>query len=58
MLFKYFTDKDSKKSIAVNPNNVKYVIDSGYGPIIVFVGGVTVTVSENYLEVVAQLSVE
>lgn len=55
-MFKYFTDKDSKKSVAINPNNVKYVIDSGYGPTIVFVDGIVITVNESYLDVVARLS--
>ena len=56
MLFKYFTDKESKVSVAINPNNVKYVIDSPMGAKITFVDGIVITVTDPYLDVVARLS--
>lgn len=56
MLFKYFTDKDSNNSIAVNPNNVLYVKELGIGTTISFVDGSYVLVKELYLETVTRLS--
>jgi hypothetical protein len=56
MLFKYFTDKDSKISIAVNPNNVLCVKEVAYGTTICFVDSSYITVTEAYLETVTRLS--
>lgn len=56
MLFKYFTDKDSKISVAINPNNVMCVKEIGYGTTICFLDGSYVVVTEGYLETVTRLS--
>lgn len=56
MKFKYFTDKDTGKSVAVNPDNVKCVKELGYGTTICFFGGEYITVKEEYMESVTRLS--
>jgi hypothetical protein len=56
MMLKYFTDKDSGISIAVNPNTVYCVKETGYGTTICFVNNVYITVNESYLDTVARLS--
>jgi len=56
MLFKYFTDKDTNKSIAVNPNTVYSIKETGYGTTICFVNDVYITVTESYLETTTRLS--
>lgn len=56
MLFKYFTEKETKKSVAVNPNTVKYVFDFGLGAQIVFVDGTYLIVEGSYLNTVTILS--
>jgi hypothetical protein len=56
MLFKYFTDKDVNQSIAVNPENVLCVKETGYGTKIIFTDSSYVTVVESYMESVTRLS--
>lgn len=56
MILKYFTDKDTKKSVAVNPSGVKCVMETGYATKIIFDDGMVVNVEENYKEVVAVLN--
>lgn len=56
MLFKYFTDKDSNISVAVNPNNVLCVKEVDYGTTICFLDNSYIVVNENYLETVTRLS--
>jgi hypothetical protein len=56
MKFKYFIDKDSGKSVAVNPDNVKYVKDSTYGPTLVFFDAEYIVLTDDYMEVVTRLS--
>jgi len=55
-MFYYFTDKDSGISIAVNPDNVYCVKETGYETTICFVNNVYITVKESYLDTVARLS--
>ena len=55
-MLKYFVDKDTKQSIAVNPNAVKIVRDSPVGAKIVLNDGSYVIVTDSYLEVVARLN--
>lgn len=56
MVLKYFTDVDTKKSVAVNPNSVKCVMQTGYATKIIFDDGIVVNVEEDYKEVVAVLN--
>jgi hypothetical protein len=55
MKFKYFTNKDSGQSVAVNPDNVKYVKDSTYGTTIVFYDAEIIVVTDSYMDVVARM---
>jgi hypothetical protein len=55
-MFRYFTDKDSGISIAVNPDNVYCVKETGYGTTICFVNNVYTVVTESYLDTVARLN--
>jgi hypothetical protein len=55
-MFVYFTDKDAKISVAVNPQNVMCVKDVGYGTTLCFVDSSYVVVTESYLNTVARLS--
>jgi hypothetical protein len=55
-MLKFFTEKDTRKSVAVNQNNVKYVLDFGLGPKIVFVDGEYIIVADSYLDTVARLN--
>jgi hypothetical protein len=55
-MFKYFTDKETNQSIAVNPSRVKYVRDFGMGPKLVFDDGSYIIVMESYLDAVARLN--
>lgn len=55
-MLKYFIDKDSQISIAINPNNVMCVKEVGYGTTIIFVDSSYVVVTDSYLETVARLS--
>jgi hypothetical protein len=54
--FKYFTNKDSGRSVAVNPDTVKCVKDSPVGATIVFTDSEYIIVTDNYLDVVSRLS--
>jgi ethanolamine utilization cobalamin adenosyltransferase len=56
MLFKYFIDKDTKTSVSVNPNRVKYVRETEYGTKIVFDDGSYVVVDEDFLGTTTRLS--
>lgn len=58
MRFKYFKDKDSGRSVAINSDLVKYIIDSSYGPMIGFIDSSVLTIDGNYFDVVAELSAE
>jgi hypothetical protein len=55
-MLKYFTDKETRTSYAVNPTSVKYVVDFGLGPKIVFNDGSYIIVMESYLDTVARLN--
>ena len=55
-MIKYFTNKETKTSVAVNPSKVIYVADTGYGPKIIFDGGIYIIVAETYVETVARLN--
>jgi hypothetical protein len=55
-MLKYFHDKDVKISIAVNPDTVYCVKETGYGTLICFVNNTYITVEESYLDTVARLS--
>jgi uncharacterized protein YlzI (FlbEa/FlbD family) len=55
-MFVYFTDKDNGISIAVNPDNVYCIKETGYGTTICFVNNVYIVVTESYLDVVARLN--
>jgi hypothetical protein len=56
MKLKYFVEKETKQHMAVNPNTVYAVKETGYGTTICFVNDVYITVTESYLEVVAKLN--
>lgn len=56
MKFKFFTDKNTKQSVAVNKENVLYVYEFGLGPKIVFIDGSYIIVTDPYLDVVAALN--
>jgi hypothetical protein len=55
-MFEYFTELETGKSVAVNRNNVMYVLDFGLGPKIVFTNGSYIVVKDSYLETVARLN--
>ena len=57
MLFKYFFEKNTNSSIAINPQNVKFLreLPDG-GCIISFVDGKEVWVTDPYLETTTRLS--
>jgi hypothetical protein len=55
-MLKHFTDKDSRISVAVNPNNVMNVKEVGYGTTICFVDSSYIVVTESFLETVARLN--
>jgi hypothetical protein len=56
MKFKYFTNKDTSQSVAVNPDNVKYVKESPIGTTLVFDDGEYILVTDEYMQVVTRLS--
>lgn len=56
MKFKYFTNKDSNQSVAVNPDNVKYVKESPIGTTLVFDDGEYIVVTDGYMDVATRLS--
>jgi hypothetical protein len=57
MLFKYFSEKNTNSSIAINPRNVKYLREiSDGGCIISFVDGKEVRVADPYMETATRLS--
>lgn len=56
MMLKYFTEKDSNQSYAINPNFVKYVQDFDMGPKIVFNDSTYIIVTDSYLDTVARLN--
>ena len=57
MLFKYFFEKNTNSSIAINPQNVKFLRElSEGGCIISFVDGKEVRVAEPYMESATRLS--
>jgi hypothetical protein len=55
-MFKFFVDKETKQSVAVNPSRVKYVRDFGQGPKLVFDDGSYIIVTDSYLDTVARLN--
>ena len=56
MMFKYFTDKDTNQSVAINPQNVLCVKEIGHGTKIIFNDSSYVTVVESQMEAVTRLS--
>jgi uncharacterized protein YlzI (FlbEa/FlbD family) len=56
MKFKYFTNKDSGQSVAVNPETVKYVKESPVGTTLIFCDGEYILLTDQYMEVVTRLS--
>ena len=56
MKFKYFTNKDSGHSVAVNPDAVKYVKDSPIGTTLIFADAEYILVTDEYMQVVTRLS--
>jgi uncharacterized protein YlzI (FlbEa/FlbD family) len=56
MKFKYFTNKDTGHSLAVNPDTVKYVKDVPVGTTLVFYDGEYIVVTDGYMEVATRLS--
>lgn len=55
-MLKYFTDKDTDKSIAINPEAVKFIIEHAGGTKVVFNDSGYIHVTDSYLETVARLS--
>lgn len=57
MLFKLFNDASSNFKVAVNPNQVKYVLNTpSMGPKIIFADNSYIIVSGKFEEVLKQLS--
>lgn len=56
MKFKYFTNKDSGLSVAVNPDTVKYVKESPIGTTLVFEDGEFILVTDGYMDAATRLS--
>lgn len=56
MLLKYFIDKATNKSIAINVNNVICITEDVWGTKIKFVDGTFCMVTESILESVAKLN--
>ena len=56
MKFKYFTNKDSGQSVAVNPDTVKYVKDTKIGTSLVFYDTEYLLLTDDYMDVVTRLS--
>lgn len=55
-MLKYFTDKDARQTVAVNPASVKFVRETTFGPKIVFNDGSYVIAEEPFLDVIAKLN--
>lgn len=55
-MFKFFTDKETNQSIAINSNRVDYVRDHNLGTKIVFTDRSYLIVSDSYLDTVARLN--
>jgi len=55
-MFKYFEDKDSNISVAVNPNLIVCVKETNYGTTIIFNDSSYIVVKQTYLETVARLN--
>ena len=55
-MLKYFVDKDTQQSVAVNPEAVRIVREMANGPKIVFNDGSYVIVTDSYLETVSRLN--
>jgi hypothetical protein len=55
-MLKYFEDKDSNISVAINPNSIVCVKETGYGTTILFVDSSYIVVKQTYLETVARLN--
>lgn len=55
-MLKFFVDKDTQQSVAINPNTVRIVREMAIGPKIVFNDGSYVVVTDSYLETVSRLN--
>lgn len=55
MKFKYFDDAQTKNSVAINPECVKYVMEVPAGIKIFFQDGTSLVVNGNLLETVSRL---
>jgi hypothetical protein len=55
-MFKFFTDKETNQSIAINSNRVDYVRDHNLGTKIIFSDRSYLVVNDPYLETVARLN--
>ena len=56
MRFKMFSENDSRQSVSINPENVKYVRETPQGVKVVFIDNSYVFVSDSYLDTVARLN--
>lgn len=56
MMLKFFVDKDTQQSVAVNPESVKVVREVPMGPKIIFNDGSYIIVTDSYLETVSRLN--
>jgi hypothetical protein len=56
MRFKYFDDAQTRQSVAVNPEAVKYVMEVPSGIKVFFIDGTYLIVNGNLLETVSRLS--
>lgn len=56
MLMKYFTEKNTNISVAVNPNNVLYVKETKYATELFFIDSSYIAVTDSYLDTVCRLS--
>jgi hypothetical protein len=57
MLFKYFTEKNTNFSIAVNPQNVKYIRELGDGGCMIsFNDGKEIKITEKLIDTATRLS--
>ena len=55
-MLKYFVDKDTQQSVAINPDAVRFVREMAVGPKVVFNDGSYVIVTEGFPETVAKLN--
>jgi hypothetical protein len=56
IMLKYFTEKNTNASVAVNPQNVASVRESSGGCILYMVDGTVIKIMEQFLDTVTRLN--